>query len=241
MREPDVLAIQEAVWPQVSELRKALPEYGVVGVGGQDGARAGEFVPVFYRKARFTLTDQGHFWLSETPSRPGSVGWDAAAPRVVTWATLRFNDLPWRSVRIVNVHLDPQGERARIESAKLLRRTVESLGGQPLLVVGDFNCTPGSSPYRILTEQKGNLTALRDAHATGPALPSRVSYASVGSGTYHGFSGQAYGGRIDWILFNRQFDAVKAEIDRERVDGRYPSDHFPVIAEVRLRVQSGST
>ena len=225
-QKPDVIALQEVVLSQAAELRAALPEYGFVGVGRDDGAEEGEFVPIFYRRQRFTLLDSGHFWLSQTPERVGSVGWDAALPRMATWVQLRFEDAPLAEVRIVNVHFDHQGARARAESARMLRRFSESLGGRALVVLGDFNCPPGSEPYQILSEEGRDLAALTDVLA-GPA-------AGAASGTFHAFTGQPQGGRIDWILVNRRFRATAPAVDHRSFDGRYPSDHFAVAATLRL-------
>jgi len=225
-QKADILGLQEVLASQAAELRAALPEYGFVGVGRDDGAEQGEFVPIFYRRQRFTLVDYGYFWLSEHPEQPGSVGWDAALPRMATWVRLRFKDAPLTDVHVVNVHLDHRGGRARTESAKLIRRLVESLGGQPLVVLGDFNCPPGSEPYWILTEERSHPTALHDAFAALPAAEG---------GTYHAFTGTPREGRIDWILVSRDIEPSEAVIDRSQRGGRYPSDHFPVAATLRLR------
>lgn len=221
---PDILGLQEVLASQADELRAALPEYGFVGVGRDDGAFRGEFVPIFFSKERFTLVDTGHFWLSPEPDQPGSKGWDAALPRMATWARLRCNDAPLCEIHVVNVHFDHEGRLARRESAQLLRRMVESIGGRPTIVTGDFNCVPGSEPYRILTEDRQNLAEMNDPHASGP-------YAMAG--TYHGFKGEA-SGRVDWILLNRRFEALEVAIDQRKLDGRWPSDHFPVVAQVRV-------
>ncbi len=221
----DVLGLQEVLSSQAAELRAALPEYGFVGVGRDDGAEKGEFVPIFFRRQRFALVDSGCFWLSERPEQVGSVGWDAALPRIVTWARLRFKDAPLSETYVINVHLDHRGTRARTESARLVRRLVESLGGQPVIVLGDFNCPPDAEPYRILTEVGDNLAGLRDALA---------GLDPKDSGTYHAFTGEPRGGRIDWILVSRRYEPSAGAIDRRARDGRYPSDHFPVAATLRL-------
>jgi endonuclease/exonuclease/phosphatase family metal-dependent hydrolase len=225
-QKPDVIALQEVLLSQATELRAALPEYGFVGVGRDDGAEQGEFVPIFYRRERFSLLDSGHFWLSQTPEQVGSVGWDAALPRIATWVRLQFKDAPLAEVRIADVHFDHQGARARAESAKLIRRFSEALGGRALVVLGDFNCPPGSEPYRILTEEGRNAAALTDIQAGSAPAAAR--------GTFHGFTGQSQQGRIDWILVNRRFRATDAVVEQRSFDGRYPSDHFPVVATLRM-------
>lgn len=223
---PDVLGLQEPLVSQVKELRSALREYAVVGVGRDDGRERGEFVPIFYRRERFTLVEQGHFWLSPEHDQPGSVGWDAALPRLATWVRLRFNDAPLQKLWVINVHFDHEGEQARVESARMIRRVIDAAGGTPMIVLGDFNCPPDAAPHRILTAERGDLTELRDAC-------ERLRPAER-AGTYHAFSGEPRGEQIDWILYNRFFKVVEATIDRSSRGARYPSDHFPVVATLRF-------
>jgi endonuclease/exonuclease/phosphatase family metal-dependent hydrolase len=51
-------------------------------------------------------------------------------------------------------------------------------------------------------------------------------------GTFNGFKGVQTGPRIDWILFRGPLRAVRAETVTKNAGGRYPSDHFPVFAEL---------
>ena len=225
--DPDVIGLQEVLAFQAEELRAALPDYEFVGVGRDDGARAGEFAPIMYRKKTLKLIRAGHFWLSDEPGRPGSVGWDATLPRLATWIVVGFKQSPLNQVCLANAHFDHRGAQARLESAGLLRRMLESKAGQPFVVLGDFNCGPGSPPYRELTADRGNLAELHDPFVT---LGSEL--ADVG--TYHGFQGGDGGDRIDLILHNRRWEPIEVGIVREPHDGRYPSDHYPVTATLQL-------
>lgn len=225
--EPDMLGVQEALYEQVEFLRQNLPGYATIGVGRDDGNKAGEFGPILYRKRTFQLDGYGYFWLSNTPDRPGSVGWDAALPRMVTWVRLRFRRNPVVRVTVLNTHLDHRGERARLESARIIRRWAEANGGKPLIVMGDFNADPDSEVHRILTEPTGNLGELRDAYAW-------LGLSEAEGGTFNDFGASATGPRIDWILFSRRFEPVAAGIDRTLTGDRPPSDHFPVTAVLRL-------
>jgi endonuclease/exonuclease/phosphatase family metal-dependent hydrolase len=224
--DPDLLGLQEPLLGQVNELRAALPEYEMVGVGREDGAERGEFVPLFYRKTRFERVNQGHFWLSPQPERIGSVGWDAALPRLVTWVELRDRAAPPQRIRVANTHFDHQGQIARQEAARLLRALAAQHAGEPFLLIGDFNSALDSEPYRILTGPAPDGAALSDAF-------ERASAADVAGGTYHAFSGQPTEGRIDWILCNGRLSALDARTVRTNAAGHYPSDHFPVTATLR--------
>jgi len=225
--DPDVFGLQEVLAFQGAELTEALPEYVFVGVGRDDGADKGEFCPIMFRKKRFTLLESGHFWLSEQPEQPGSVGWDAALPRIATWVRLGYRNRAFNEIYMLNVHFDHQGSKARLESAKLVRLFVEAKAGQPIVVMGDFNCGPRSEPYRELTRAAGNLAELRDPYV-------KLGRTERDAGTFNDFRGNRSGERIDWILHNRRFEPLDIAIDRRDFDGRYPSDHFPVTATLRL-------
>ena len=225
--DPDVIGLQEVLEFQARELREALPEYEFIGVGRDDGADQGEFVPIMFRKKLLQLVDCGYLWLSEQTDRPGVKSWDAACPRMLTWVRLGFKRNPLNSIYVVNTHFDHVGERARLESARIIRRMTDALGGKPVIVLGDFNCGPGSPPYKVLTEDRGNLAELHDAHVA-------LGLAETDAGTFNAFRGRLTGPRIDCILFNRRLEALQSAIDRRRFNGRYPSDHFPVTATLRL-------
>ncbi|MBN2446822.1 MAG: endonuclease/exonuclease/phosphatase family protein [Phycisphaerae bacterium] len=227
---PDIIGVQEALAEQIVELQAALEDYDYVGVGRDDGHSAGEFVPIFYNKRRFTLVRGGHMWLSEKPRVPGSKSWDSSLPRMATWVRLRFKESPQNEISVINTHFDHAGEQARLESARLIRNLVESLGGHPVVVLGDFNCPPGSPPYRKLTEDQSDMNELFDPFA------KRDAEGEIG--TYHGFDGTPDTGRIDWILHNRRFEALDTGIILRDFNGRYPSDHFPVTATLRLLAAS---
>ena len=51
-------------------------------------------------------------------------------------------------------------------------------------------------------------------------------------GTFHGFSGDKYGAKIDYVLVQPSAEVVSASIIYDEKDGSYPSDHFPVDASL---------
>lgn len=218
--EPDLIGCQEALAHQYDDLREGVADgYEFHGVGRQDGNREGEFVPVGWRRERFERLDTGAFWLSETPGEP-SVGWDAALPRVTTWVLLR-DRITGECVRFFNTHLDHRGERARLESARLLARRLRDrlADGETVVLTGDCNCTAGSPPYRTLT--------------AGPMADARrVADDVLGpAGTFHGFT-DGIGDRIDYVFVPASL-AVASYRTVPRV--RPPrSDHLPVVVECDL-------
>ena len=89
---PDLVGLQEALNDQVQELIAALPQYGVVGVGRDDGRTRGEYAGILYRRDRFRVSDAGTFWFSDTPEVVASRSWGNSITRICTWA--RFIDRP---------------------------------------------------------------------------------------------------------------------------------------------------
>jgi endonuclease/exonuclease/phosphatase family metal-dependent hydrolase len=235
---PDLLGTQECLASQADYLRDQLDGYEFFGAGRNDGKRRGEMCGVFYRADRFEKLDGGHFWLSRDPSKPGSKGWGAWFPRMVTWVKLRPRD-GGETFYFFNTHFDAFASRARRESARLLRERMASIaGGAPCVVTGDFNADEGSDAYRTLLAGTGALrgvgagvgriagTLVDTFRAANPTLVDR-------DGTRHGFWGGRGGPRIDWIIATPHFQAVAGDIDRDSAYGRYPSDHFPVTAVLR--------
>lgn len=216
-RKPDVLGVQEALASQVDELLVHLPGYSYVGVGRDDGKRAGEFSAVFFRRDLFSVVDSGTFWLSDTPDAVGSKSWGNNVVRICTWARLRTSD--GFEFSVFNAHFDHESQPSREKSAELVG-TRASKAGQ-CVVMGDFNAGE-ANPAVSKLKGLGLMDTLRSAN------PSAVDV-----GTFNGFDVKATGGeKIDYILVGNGWKVVSAGIDRTLFDGRVPSDHFSVWAVV---------
>lgn len=120
---PDVFGVQEALADQLQYLDEECPQYARVGVGRDDGDKAGETMAIYYLRDRFDLLDSGTLWLSETPDRP-SRGWDGACNRTMTWAELR-DRTSGKTFFYFNTHLDHKGKTAR-RSAFFCRSTISA-------------------------------------------------------------------------------------------------------------------
>jgi endonuclease/exonuclease/phosphatase family metal-dependent hydrolase len=223
--DPDLLGTQEVKLLQREDLKRRLTAYDTVGVGRDDGKDAGEHSLVMFKRERFEKVREGTFWLSETPEKAGSKGWDAQLPRICSWVELRDRKSGGRPIVFFNTHWDHIGKTARAESAKLMRRKVEEIAGaeKPVVITGDFNSPSGSGPYKELL---GN----RFVEAWGEVN----RHPTTQDFTAHGFTGKnPRGERIDWILHSSPFRTKSAEINRYSENGRFPSDHFPVQAVLR--------
>jgi endonuclease/exonuclease/phosphatase family metal-dependent hydrolase len=233
-QQADIVGTQEMLPFQAKYLQEQFPEYAYVGRSREPENTEGEQCGIYYRHARFTELEQGHFWLSETPEVPGSRGWDAALPRMATWLKL-YDRQKQRTLVVVNTHFDHRGEEARRESAALLARRIRQwLGEYPILITGDFNCGPDSPGYAELTRpQPATVATLAANRSLLDTYVAQHPGATQDTGTFHGFRGGKESSRIDWILVSEPFQVLQAEIIHWQSEGRYPSDHYPVTARLR--------
>ncbi|TKX70367.1 endonuclease/exonuclease/phosphatase family protein [Halorubrum sp. SP9] len=245
---PDVAAFQEPLPEQRDDLRERLPAYEFVGRGREAGGE-GEGCPMAVRSERWEVVEGDTFWLSETPDEP-STGWDAAYPRIATWARVRAVDGD-AALRVVNTHFDHVSARARRESARLLRDRIpgaatagndEADGSTPIVLVGDLNCTPGSDPHRILV---GDDSGADDDDAPGnPTADDGLSLrdAAAAADLRHGpgtsltdFARLIDDRRIDHALVSPGVSVEAFATLADRDDrGRYPSDHLPILARLSV-------
>lgn len=224
--QPDLIGTQEGVYPQLKDLAADLPAYDWIGTG-RDGGSRGEFMAVFYRRARFEPLEFDHFWLSDTPNVIGSATWGNTNRRMVTW--VRFRDRQTRGeFYFWNTHLDHAVQLAREKGAALIRDRVNALKtALPVLLVGDFNAVAGANAvYDLLVKDGGFQDAWELARER----------RNADYNTFNGFTPpRREGQRIDWILARGAAEVDWSEIVTFARDGQFPSDHFPVVARLRLR------
>ena len=130
-----------------------------------------------------------------------------------------------RGFVVFSAHCDNEGEVARRESARLILRQAEAIAGPlPVICLGDLNSTPESDAARTLAAR------LRDARESSLAPP----YGPVG--TFNGFRLDApLADRIDYIFVREHFEVLKYAALTDSLGARFPSDHLPVVARLRLR------
>jgi endonuclease/exonuclease/phosphatase family metal-dependent hydrolase len=227
--DADLIGLQEALDAQLREIIAAHPGYGVVGVGRDDGRTRGEYAAILFRKDRFHVSDAGTFWFSDTPEVVASRSWGNTITRICTWA--RLVDRDGRAFWMYNVHLDHISQPSRERSTQLLadRIAARRVPTEPVVVTGDFNVGEDNAALPVLLGPRtGRPSLLVDTF--------RVRYPNEQTvGTFTGFVASATTGpKIDYVLVQPGTDVPDAAIVRTIRDGRYPSDHFPVTARVRL-------
>ncbi|MDK9698940.1 MAG: endonuclease/exonuclease/phosphatase family protein [bacterium] len=251
--QPQVFCTQEGLVHQLQYLDSNLTTYRRVGVGRDDGKEQGEFCAIFYDTTALELlalpggkqpgkqTFGGTFWLSPTPDTI-SVGWDAVLPRIATYAMFHRKNTS-TSFLVMNTHFDHIGVNARNESAQLLvqrsKQLCDSLGkilSQEIhqIVTGDFNSSPADFGYRVMTTSSNReQRAFYDSRVVTQQPPIGPEY------TYYGFDPRAdfHGERIDYIFVSNQIDVLRyATLTDYTSRASFPSDHLPVVVDVRFPV-----
>ncbi|MBL4846809.1 MAG: endonuclease/exonuclease/phosphatase family protein [Planctomycetes bacterium] len=238
--KPHVVCLQEDKAHQVEDLKPLLKRYAFLG-RGRNATGSGERCSILYDKKFFKAKSHGDFWLSDTPSKPGSNTWGDKYPRKVTWALLEAKK--GRSqLLVLNTHLtegkDGRAWNLRTKGVEAIRSwLLAKVGGKSkksrkkrsvlnVVVMGDYNSAEDSKPYKVLTSD----TKLRLRDAWVEARPSDAH-----PGTYSGFRGLTTNDRIDWILVRGNVRVNQAGKLDKKIDGRWPSDHYPVFAELDIR------
>ena len=226
--EADIVGVQEALHRQMMDLQQSLKDYSYTGVGREDGNTKGEYSAIFYNTKRLQLLKSATFWLSETPTIPGSKSWDAAITRIVSWA--KFRDKATGKIFFhFNTHFDHIGKIARRESAKMILKAVDSIAGKTIAIVtGDFNAIPSDEPIQVITDKNDPL------HLTDSKEVSLTAHYGP-TGTFNGFGPkEIHNNPIDYIFFNHGVKVLKHATFSQSWQGRFSSDHFPVWARVEL-------
>lgn len=204
--------------------------------------------PIFWRRNRFNQVDSGGFYLTRTPDR-WSADWNSTFVRGATWVRLEDTQTGEQFIHI-NTHLDHIAELARVEGSKVIVQQAQDIGDHwPMIVTGDFNSRawappdedPAAYPPPVESE---NLPPAGTAHGVYLKAGFRDAYLetgnqeSLGTNTFHAFHGPDFPPvalRIDWVLIRNGSQQIRAESCRTIRDAQpplYPSDHYPVVAEL---------
>ncbi|MDR2563043.1 MAG: endonuclease/exonuclease/phosphatase family protein [Prevotellaceae bacterium] len=226
--EADIVGLQEALLHQLTDLTSYLPDYAYLGLGRDDGKEKGEFSAILYKRDRFEVLKSATFWLSEQPEKPGKKGWDAACPRVVTWALLK-DKISGKELYIFNTHFDHVGKEARRESSKMLLSEVKKIAqDKNAVITGDFNATVDEEVIAILTDTKNPDKFVDSRQIAG--LRYGPDY------TWHNFGRDNSGRIIDFIFVKgKGIKVKKSGILVEKPENEvYLSDHNPVLCVLNI-------
>ena len=242
---PDIIGFQEVLPDQRKWLEARFRDFAFSGKGRNADRKSGEASPVAYRKSRFDLVRTGTFWLSQTPDVPGSKGWDAAMPRICTYAVLR-DKATGRTFSFANTHTDHIGVVAREKGMLLIIDRMKQFGkGAPIVFTGDHNCLEYEKPARAVAKVLNDAIYLSKTPPEGSwrtfnywnwrekeltiveALKRDMRSRSVPGG-------DSDMKRIDYIYVTPGTEVLDFRTVSSPRPGlrTYPSDHFPTVATV---------
>ncbi len=225
---PDIVGMQENLHHQNLDLLRIMPGYAYVGTGRDDGKEGGEFSPIFYRTDVFELLDDSQFWLSETPDVPGSIGWEAVLPRIVTWAKLKHLQ-SGMELYVFNTHYSHVSDLARKKSMEFMSEKINEIAGDhPVIVLGDFNITKGSDLYHHM------ITHLKENNGLQNAQYLSKEPVTGADATFNAFRDGIEPRVIDYIFVDENFQVLSYAVDIVKDGEIFISDHWPVQAVLRL-------
>ncbi len=221
-REPHIVCFQEMTAEQAGFIADELEGFSWVGAIDEP-TTYGPVNSIFVSREAFTLTSSGSYWLSKTPHISGSKSWDSACVRLATWVRLR--EKPSRmEYRVINTHLDHVSQKARVRQAGLIAADARAFPPEfPQILTGDFNCDFTNRAIHVL-QDAGFEDTYQKTHGT----------LDPGT-TFHRFLGDEFEakiGKMDWIMTRGKLATSGADIIKDRENGRYPSDHYFVTADV---------
>ena len=218
---PDTFGVQEATGEWMNKLNDALKDdYAYVGVGRNGtGDINDEYCAVFYRKDKFKLVDSGTKWLSRTPDKVSKME-GAIYQRIFTYALLEDIQTKKQLVHI-NTHTDhvspdEGGYQVRLEQVKVITAFIKAnFADIPYIVSGDLN-DPKTAP------------SISHLLASGMDDSADIALISDKEPTFKQTT-------IDFLLVSEgDFTVYEYDVETEKFNGSYPSDHRAVIIKYDL-------
>ena len=219
---PSIIGIQEGLLNQVQYIDSSLIDYDYVGVGRDDGKMKGEFCAIYFDTTRYVLLKNSTFWLSETPDTI-SVGWDAALERICTYGLFK-DRITKEELLVFNTHFDHIGVVAREKSSELILKRINKINHRslPVILMGDFNSIPNSSPVKEIKTELSDALQISLEKLQGPR------------GTFNGFNEDLpIEKRIDYIFTNDLKVLSYTHINDRLNNNRHISDHLPVMIKIQ--------
>jgi len=218
----DIIGFQEVNNFQADFLKNILSEYSWIG----ERKSAPEFWQdniIFYHKD-WECIYQDHFYLSTTPDIPSRFQ-KSKWPRQCTIGIFKNKQ---GKLIVANTHFDFDID-VQVQSALLIMKRLSEISSKdPIILIGDFNAAPHSPGYNVFTGENPN-------EASGSDLYFKNAFKKPYPGTFHGFNDDKTGDHIDWILYRGELIPVESSTLQMKINGFYPSDHFPVFSVFNRR------
>jgi endonuclease/exonuclease/phosphatase family metal-dependent hydrolase len=219
---PSIIGIQEGLSYMLTDIGDRFKNYKWIGQGREIG-KTGELSAIFYRKDVLKIVDEGQFWLSEHPEEPGSKSWGTDYPRICTWGHFQFLSNLEKEFVLFNTHLDHISQEAREKGIRMVWDKMDTQLQKkiPTILTGDFNATPENNVIKFLNDKEELVNAYS------------ILEGDIGV-TFHNFLGGTEGQPIDYIFATKDFQLQNTIIDRNTIDGGFPSDHYPIFLKTSI-------
>lgn len=223
--ECQIIGTQEVTEVMYNDIKNNVHNYNIVG-----SPRSKKFFVErnnILIQNQYRICESKTFWLSDTPKVEGSSKWFSIFPRICTTAVIEIEE--GIKIRVCNSHLDCFTSKAREYQMKRLMEIIDKEQENeelPLIIMGDFNSKPESRLIKNISSGaygRKKLSAVQE-------YDKRLYMSS----TMSMFKGKEKGLHIDYIFVSEEFKINDVEILRYNVNGKYPSDHYPLIAEISL-------
>lgn len=221
----DIVGTQEGNFRQMDELIELLPGYGYVGYPYAGPQGKSHTASIVYKNELFEVTDKDVFWFSETPDIE-SIGWDADDTRICTWACMKHKE-SGREFYFLTSHFFWKNKIARENSGKVMVRKLREIvkDDLPVISTGDFNSELHTVQIQDILE------VLKDSKNITETPPEGPEVTNLGGGNFEGEPVN----RIDYIMVNDKVRVLTYKVLKDSYNnGRYPSDHLPVMCDVEL-------
>lgn len=229
---PDIVGFQEVTSAWKSVLDSHLSGYSKEFVW-RDSNASSEAAPLYWKTSKFTVLEQGSFWLSSTPDTM-SIDWSAGCYRTCSYAAL-VHKASGALVLAFNTHFDHQSTTARTNSAILVSKRIRALQDKytklgygeniATFCTGDYNCKPDTAAY-------SNMVAhFADARNVADSLGCAADQA-----TFHGWGASA--SIIDYIFVDSHgANTISFKVCAEKINSGYISDHYTLYSVLGLEAQ----
>lgn len=219
--DPDVIGFQEVVPRWMEHIPGHYSDTYEIFHKYRDDRVDIEGCPILWKKDKFECLDKGYFWYSDTPDIH-SKGWCSWGHyRICMWAKLRDKE-KGVDFHFFNTHFG-FGDAGQIGSTKLILDHIKNLDAHAVVLTGDFNMTNDYPAYKDMVKGMVDIN-------TVTAQDYRM--------TCHGYNADRQGKPIDFCFISpHNVKPICYKRIDETFDGKFPSDHYGVYAEVEIQHQ----
>jgi endonuclease/exonuclease/phosphatase family metal-dependent hydrolase len=217
---PAILATQEGREPQLRQIEESLDNFSIIE-SHRSWISERMYPSLFIDQNIIKVQASGDIWLSETPHVAGSNSFKSKFPRLATWLHGE-NKSTNKKFLIINLHIDHLNSETRVLQVNVLIEEIGKLNiKDPIILCGDFN-EGVDGEVRTLINTKLSL------------LDPWIELKNPEEASFHKFQKDIdYAKRIDWILIDKTLTANSINYDKSHIDNIYPSDHYPVLCELK--------